>query len=160
MKKILVAYSSHGGNTEKLAFAIREGIEDVPSCSCILKKASDVTEDDFKEADAIIAGSPTYFGNMSGELKDMFDRFVSLRREMEGKIGAAFATSAHPTGGKETTLLSIIHAFLIYGMIVVGDPISRGGHYGVACSGAPDQNTLEDAKGLGRRVAELTKKLC
>lgn len=162
MKKILVAYSSYGGNTEKLAFAVKEGVEEVSSCSCILKRASLVTREDFDGADAIIAGSPTYFGNMSAELKEMFDRFVSLRREgrMEGKIGAAFATSGHPTGGKETTLLSIIQAFLIYGMIVVGDPISAGGHYGVACSGPCDQETLENAKKLGRRVAELVKKLC
>lgn len=162
MVKILIAYSSFSGNTERLALAIKEGVEAVSSCSCILKKAPDVTKDDFTSCGGIIAGSPTYFGNMSGELKDMFDRFVSLRRqgEMEGKIGAAFTTSGHPTGGKETTLLSIIHAFLIYGMIVVGDPISAGGHYGVATSGMPDQKTLEDAKKLGRRVAELAKKLC
>lgn len=161
MVKILIAYSSFSGNTERLALAIKEGVE-ASGCMAILKRASKVTEDDFKSADGIIAGSPTYFGNMSGELKDMFDRFVSLRRQggMEGKIGAAFTTSGHPTGGKETTLLSIIHAFLIYGMIVVGDPISAGGHYGVATSGMPDQKTLEDAKKLGRRVAELAKKLC
>ncbi|MEW6007319.1 MAG: NAD(P)H-dependent oxidoreductase, partial [bacterium] len=129
--------------------------------SVIFKRASDVVEADFKTSDGIIAGSPTYFGNMSAELKDMFDRFVGLRRQggMEGKIGAAFATSGHPTGGKETTMMAIIQAFLIYGMIVVGDPISAGGHYGVACQGSPSQKDLDDAKRLGIRVGELAKKL-
>jgi len=161
MKKILVAYSSYSGNTERLARAIKEGVDSVSGCEGILKRARDVVEDDFKEADGIIAGSCVYFGNMSAELKDMFDRFVGLRRQggMEGKIGAAFASSGHPTGGKETTLMAIIQAFLIYGMIVVGDPISAGGHYGVACSGGPDQKTLDDAKRLGIRVAGLAKRL-
>ncbi|MEW6102366.1 MAG: NAD(P)H-dependent oxidoreductase [bacterium] len=160
MIKILVAYSSYGGNTERLAKAVKEGVES-SGCSCIIKRVSDVVDGDFKEADGIIAGSPTYFGNMTAELKDMFERFVSLRRAggMEGKIGAAFTTSGHPSGGKETTMLAIIHAFLIYGMIVVGDPISSGGHYGVACSGSPSQKDLDDAKKLGMRVGELAKKL-
>jgi NAD(P)H dehydrogenase (quinone) len=48
---------------------------------------------------------------------------------------------------------------LIYGMIVVGDPFSAAGHYGVACAGAPDSRTLDHARKLGRRVAELTKRL-
>ncbi len=159
-RKILVAYSSASGNTEKLAKAIKEGVE-ATGCTAILKRPSDVVQKDFEEADGIIAGSCVYFGNMSGELKDMFDRFVSLRRAggMEGKIGAAFATSGHPTGGKETTLMAIIQAFLIYGMIVVGDQIFAGGHYGVACQGNPGSKDLEDAKALGKRVGELAKKL-
>ncbi|MCK4695500.1 MAG: flavodoxin family protein, partial [Candidatus Cloacimonetes bacterium] len=69
------------------------------------------------------------------------------------------ATSAHHTGGKETTIISIIEAFLIYGMIVVGDPLDASGHYGVACTGAPDKRTAQDAAKLGKRVALLVKKL-
>jgi len=78
---------------------------------------------------------------------------------MADKIGAAFVTSGHPTGGKETALLSILEAFLIYGMIVVGDPLEASGHYGVACVGAPDQTTCQDAAKLGKRVAGLVKRL-
>ncbi len=162
MIKILVAYSSAGGNTERLGLAVKEGVESISGCTAVFKRASEVEEDDFKSADGIIAGSPTYFGNMSAELKDMFDRLVFLRRAggMEGKIGAAFTTSGHPSGGKETTIMAILQAFLIYGMIVAGDPISAGGHYGVACQGSPSPKDIEDAKALGRRVAELAKKLC
>ena len=78
---------------------------------------------------------------------------------MENKIGAAFATSGDPSGGKETTMMSIIQALLIYGMIIVGDPMSATGHYGTACAGAPDDETQENGRQLGRRVAELVKRL-
>jgi NAD(P)H dehydrogenase (quinone) len=44
-------------------------------------------------------------------------------------------------------------------MIVVGDPMDATGHYGVACVGAPDEKTSENAHKLGKRVAELSKKL-
>lgn len=78
---------------------------------------------------------------------------------MEGKIGATFATSADPSGGKETTMMSIIQVMLIYGMVIVGDPMSATGHFGTACVGAPDSGSLENGMKLGQRVAELAKKL-
>ena len=74
----------------------------------------------------------------------VLDEFISTRKKMEGKVGAAFATSGDPTGGKETTMFSIIQALMIYEMIIVGDPMSATGHYGVACSGEPDEKTLEN----------------
>jgi NAD(P)H dehydrogenase (quinone) len=78
---------------------------------------------------------------------------------MENKIGAAFATAGDSSGGKETTMMSIIQAMLIYGMIVVGDPLSATGHYGVSCTGTPDETTASNAVLLGKRVAQLTKKI-
>jgi len=89
----------------------------------------------------------------------VFEKFVHVRSQMADKIGAAFATSADPTGGKETTILSILEAMLIYGMIVVGDPMDATGHYGVACVEKPDGRTQGHAVKLGRRVAELARKL-
>jgi NAD(P)H dehydrogenase (quinone) len=162
MVKILVAYTSNSGNTESLARAVAKGVDSIDEANAILKRAKDVTREDFASAKGIIAGSPVYFGTMSAELKDMFDRFVGLRREggMEGKIGAGFATSGHHTGGKETTIISILQAMLIYGMIVVGDPIRVGGHYGVACQGQPDDQALKAGEALGARVAEIAKILC
>jgi len=56
-------------------------------------------------------------------------------------------------------MLSIIQWLLIYGMVVVGDPMSATGHYGVACVGKPDDKTVENAGKLGARVAELCRKL-
>jgi len=159
IKKILVIYYSKTGNTKKLAYQIAQGVKEVKDVECILKPASKVTKEDFISCHGIIAGSPVYFGTMAAELKDVFDRFVSLRKQMGDKIGAAFATSADPSGGKETTIFSIIQAMMIYGMIIVGDPLDATGHYGIACTGSPDAKTIENARKLGKRVANLVKKV-
>ena len=159
MTQILVLYYSRSGNTKKLAEAIAQGASEVDGTHVVIKSVADVTIDDFTKSDGIIAGSPVYFGTMAAELKAIFDKFVGVRRQMENKIGAAFATSGDPTGGKETTLFSIIHAMLIYGMIVVGDPMEATGHYGVACDGKPDKNVRINAALLGKRVGELVKKM-
>jgi NAD(P)H dehydrogenase (quinone) len=75
-----------------------------------------------------------------------------VRRKLFNKVGAAFATSAHRTGGKETTIISILQAMLVCGMAVVGDPYETGGHYGAAGS---DEAGLKEGRALGKRVAEL-----
>ncbi len=157
--QILVLYYSKGGNTKKLAESIAKGVNKIKDVNAILKNTNEVTKDDFIKSDGIIAGSPVYFGVMAAELKRIFDEFVVIRKQMEGKVGAVFATSGHHTGGKETTMMSIIQCLLIYGMIIVGDPLSASGHYGVACVGAPDKEAEENAEKLGQRVAEIAKKL-
>jgi len=156
---ILILYYSKGGNTRKLAEQICEGVNGVDGVQGVLKKADEVTKDDFIEAKGLIVGSPVYFGSMAAQLKEVLDKFVSVRPKMENKVGAAFTTSGDPTGGKETTMMSIIQALLIYGMIVCGDPLSATGHYGVACVGAPDDKTSQNALKLGERVAHLSLKL-
>ena len=157
--QILVLYFSKGGNTKKLAEAIARGVEEVEGVNAVLKKTSEVDKEDFSASEGVIAGSPVYFGLMAAELKKIFDDFVGVRKKMEGKIGATFTTSGDPTGGKETTMISIIQALLIYGMVIVGDPMSATGHYGVACVGEPDAKTQDNGMKLGNRVAELAKKL-
>jgi len=157
--QILILYFSKGGNTRKLAEAILEGVERVEGATGVLKHTDDVTKEDFVSSEGIIAGSPVYFGVMAAQLKKIFDEFVSVRKKMEGKVGAAFATSADPSGGKETTMMSIIQVMLIYGMVIVGDPMAATGHFGTACVGAPDSGSLENGMKLGQRVAELAKKL-
>jgi len=157
--KILVLYFSKGNNTRKLAEAVAKGVEDVEGFDAVLKHTDSVTKEDFVSSEGIVAGSPVYFGVMAAELKKVFDDFVGVRKKMEGKIGAAFATSGDPTGGKETTMMSIIQVMLIYGMVIVGDPMSATGHFGVGCVGSPDKNTEENAVKLGRRVAELAQRL-
>jgi NAD(P)H dehydrogenase (quinone) len=157
--QILILYYSKGGNTKKLAERIAEGVQSVSGVQALLKTTQEVTRDDFVNSAGVIAGSPTYFGVMSWDLKRIFDEFVPIRKKMENKVGAVFATSADPSGGKETTMISIFQCLLIYGMIVVGDPMDATGHYGVSCVGARDERTAENARKLGRRVAELSKKL-
>lgn len=153
--EILVLYFSKGGNTRKLAEAIAEGVNQVEGVSANLKNTEEVSKDDFVACSGIIAGSPVYFGTMAAQLKKVFDEFVGIRKKMENKVGAAFATAGDATGGKETTMFSIIQALMIYGMIIVGDPMSATGHYGTACVGAPDAKALENGKKLGERVANL-----
>lgn len=157
--QVLVLYFSKGGNTKKLAQQIAQGVEQVDGVTAVLKHTREVTKDDFLASSGVIAGSPVYFGVMAADLKRVFDEFVGTRKRMEDKVGAAFATSGDPSGGKETTIMSIIQTLLIYGMVIVGDPMSATGHYGVSCAGAPDERTEKIAIKLGQRVAELAKRL-
>lgn len=156
--QVLVLYYSKSGNTKKLAEAVARGVE-AEGANALIKSTQDVTKDDFLESAGIVAGSPVYFGVMAADLKRVFDEFVGTRRKMEDKVGAAFASGGHHTGGKETTIFSIIQCMMIYGMIIVGDPMSASGHYGVGCVGEPDESALEDALKLGQRVAGLCRRL-
>jgi NAD(P)H dehydrogenase (quinone) len=156
---VLVLYHSRTGKTRRLAEEVARGVESVAGATSLVRSVADVTRREFADADAVIAGSPVYFGTMAAELKEVLDRFYGTRRKMQNKVGAAFATSGHHTGGKETTMLSIIQAFLIYGMIVVGDPLSAGGHYGVATSGEVDDEVGENGARLGARVASVAAAL-
>ncbi len=157
--QVLILYYSKGGNTRRLAEAIAEGVQQTHGVGAVLRHTKEVSREDFVDSSGVIVGSPVYFGTMAAQLKSVLDDYVGVRRKMENKIGAAFATSGDPTGGKETTMMSIIQALLIYGMIIVGDPLSATGHYGVGCVGVPDAGTLENGRQLGRRVAELARKV-
>jgi NAD(P)H dehydrogenase (quinone) len=107
--------------------------------------------------DGIVIGSPTYFGTMAAEMKSFLDQSVVHFNRLKGKVGGAFASSALLGGGNETTVLAILQALLIHGMIVEGT--TEGGHYGPVALGPPDQRSTEECKQLGRRVARLAKKL-
>ncbi len=150
MSQILIVYYSRSGNTEKLAKALAEGVREGGGTPT-LKSVDDVDIHELPDYDGIIAGSPVYYGMMAAELKKFFDESVIVRRKLFNKVGAAFATGAHRTGGKETTLISILQALLINGMVVVGDPFETGGHYGAAGS---DDVGLKEGRALGKRVAE------
>ncbi len=101
--RILILYYSKTNNTKKLAAEISKGVE-AGGATAILKNTAEVRRDDFKAAAGVIAGSPVYFGVMAAQLKKVFDDMVGLRREMENKVGAAFATGNHHSGGKETVI--------------------------------------------------------
>ena len=156
--QVLVLYYSKSGNTQKLAEIIARGVEST-GVQAVIKNTQEVTKDDFLNSEGVIAGSPVYFGVMAADLKRIFDEFVGTRKKMENKVGAAFSTGGHHSGGKETTIFSILQCMLIYGMIIVGDPMSATGHYGAACLGAPDKNAEDDGFKVGVRVAELCNRL-
>jgi NAD(P)H dehydrogenase (quinone) len=94
---------------------------------------------------------------MSWEVKKLLDETVAFHGELDGKIGAAFSSSANTGGGNETTILDILNAMLIHGMILQGDP--QGGHYGPVAIGAPDARALSDCSRWGSRIAKLVKKI-
>ncbi|MFC1668655.1 flavodoxin family protein [Chlamydiota bacterium] len=155
--QVLILYYSRTGNTKCLAEVIAEGVDEIDGVTSLIKSTKEVTRDDFLSSSGIIVGSPVYFGTMAAQLKEIFDTFVVIRKKMQDKIGAAFATAGDSSGGKETTLFSIIQAMMIYGMIIVGDPLDATGHYGVSCVGAPDEAVSQNAIKLGTRVATLAR---
>jgi NAD(P)H dehydrogenase (quinone) len=157
--QVMVMYFTRSGHTKALADAIADGVRQVEGATCVVRDAHEVTEEDMLTSQGIIVGSPVYFGTMAAEIKQTLDAFVHLREHMEGKVGAAFATSADAAGGRETTLISLLQCLLIYGMVVAGDPLDATGHYGVSCEGAPDATVLQNGQKLGRRVADLARKL-
>jgi NAD(P)H dehydrogenase (quinone) len=121
-------------------------------------KKVDVTGiEDLVDHDAIIIGSPTYYGQMSGKLKDLIDKSVKVHGKLEGKVGAAFTSSGGTATGAETTLLSILQTMLVHGMIVQGTSDFK--HYGSAAVGSPNEDDVEDCRELGKRVAALVLKL-
>jgi NAD(P)H dehydrogenase (quinone) len=151
----------------EFAGQVREQQKDIPVC----------TLDDLREADGVAFGTPTRYGNMAAQVKALIDSTASLwlKGEMEGKPASIFISTASTHGGQETTALTMMVPLLHLGMIIVGVPYSvpgmlhtegRGGTpYGASTVAGPEgelQPTPEDvaiAKALGRRLAEVTKKL-
>jgi NAD(P)H dehydrogenase (quinone) len=121
------------------------------------KSVDKVKADDLLDYDAIVVGSPTYYGHMAGPLKELFDETVAFHGKLDGKVGAAFSSAANIGGGNETTIMGIIEAMLISGMVVQGDP--KGDHYGPVSIGKPDDRVREQCRRRGRRIAKLTKKM-
>jgi len=156
MQKALVIYYSRTGNTKKMAESVVEGIKE-EGIEAVLKNVKDVNVDELLEYDALIIGSPTYYGTMSAEIKKLLDESVKFHGKLEGKIGAAFASSANVAGGNETTILDILNAMLIHGMITQGDPL--GDHYGPVAIGSPDSRALKECARMGLRVAKLMQKI-
>lgn len=122
-----------------------------------MKKVLDTDVDELPKYDGIVIGSPTYYGTMAAEIKKILDDSVKFHGSLEGKVGAAFSSSANIAGGNETTVLDILNAMLIHGMIIQGDP--QGDHYGPVAIGLPDNRTTKECLRLGQRVARLVKKI-
>jgi NAD(P)H dehydrogenase (quinone) len=94
---------------------------------------------------------------MSAKLKALIDESVEIHGKLEGKVGAAFASAGGTATGAETTLLSILQAMLVHGIIVQGRSDDK--HYGAAAVGFPRKKETEICRTLGKRVASLVKKL-
>jgi NAD(P)H dehydrogenase (quinone) len=156
MARVLVVYHSETGNTARLAEEVARGAREA-GAEVDLKKVQDVPAEALLDYDAILAGAPTYYGLMSAQLKKLFDQSVRFHKQLTGKVGGAFTSCGVLGGGNETTVLSILQAMLIHGMIVQGT--ASGAHFGAVAIGKPNERACTDAVDLGRRVAELAAKL-
>jgi len=157
MAKLLVTYYSRSGNTQKMAELISKAAGEVAGVEVTLRPVGELTPGDLLGFDGIVIGSPVYYGTMAAEVKKLLDESVSHHGQLEGKVGGAFASSGGPGGGNETTVLDIVKALLIHGMVVKGDP--KGDHYGPIAVGAPDARSQKECARFGRRTAELVKQL-
>jgi NAD(P)H dehydrogenase (quinone) len=156
MAKVLVAYYSRSGHTAAMAEAVAKGAAQA-GASVECKSIKDVAAKELLKYDGIVLGSPTYYGTMAWELKKLLDDSVAFHGQLSGKVGGAFSSSGNIGGGNETTIMHILQALLIHGMVVQGS--ASGDHYGPVAIGAPDARSSEECLKLGRLVAQLAAKL-
>ncbi len=200
--KVLVVFYSMYGHIYKMAEAVAEGAREVQGAEVMLRRVPETlntevltkmgaiepqksfahipvcTVDELPEADAIIFGTPTRFGNMCGQMKQFIDATGKLwmSGKLVGKVGSVFTSSATQHGGQESTILTFHVPLFAQGMIVVGlpyafqgllkmDEITGGSPYGastIAGTGGertPTDNELAGARYQGRHVATITAKL-
>ncbi|MFA7486316.1 MAG: flavodoxin family protein, partial [Phycisphaerae bacterium] len=95
--------------------------------------------------------------HMAAAIKQLIDETVTFHGKLDGKVGGAFSSAANIGGGNETTIMGIIEALLIAGLIVQGDPM--GDHFGPVSIGLPDDRVEKQCQRRGKRIAQITKKL-
>jgi NAD(P)H dehydrogenase (quinone) len=201
MKLLIVFYSTYG-HIFKMAEAVAEGVKEVAGAEVkilrvpetlpeeVLGKMGAVdaqkafshvpvcTVDELAEADAIIFGTPTRFGNMCGQMRQFLDATGQLwaNGSLIGKVGSVFASSATQHGGQESTILTFHVTLLHQGFVIVGlpyafqgqmriDEVTGGSPYGATTiaggdgSRIPSENELEAARFQGKHVASIAAKL-
>lgn len=200
--KVQVVFYSMYGHIYKMAEAVVAGAREVPGTEVSLYQVSELVPEEalvksgakaaraafahipvakpaqLAEADAIIFGTPTRFGNMCAQMRNFLDQTGQLWAQgaLVGKVGSVFASTATQHGGQETTITSFHTTLLHHGMIIVGVPYSEqrlvnmneitgGSPYGASTlaggdgSRQPSENELAIARTQGRRVAEIARKL-
>jgi NAD(P)H dehydrogenase (quinone) len=169
--RVLVAYDSLTGNTEKMAQGVEAGAKQVPGVAILLKPVDKVTKEDLEKADGIILGCPTYYGTLPGRMKVVIDDWAwKLKVDFTDKVGGAFSTGGGQSGGKEFVLVSLV-MFMLNNRMVVAGPLYRNeatgsiwGEVGAAAMTGPldtgvGEGELDSARRLGERVARLALKL-
>lgn len=146
-----------------------------PCIACdICKMTGECPKDDdigflltkIQEAHGLIMGSPVYFGNVSAQMKIFMDRSRPLRADfkLKDKVGGAITVGGSRNGGQETAISAIHEFLLIHEAIVVGDGSPTAHYGGTGFAGAArdvetDDVGIETSKNLGKRIAELSKKI-
>jgi len=155
LTKIIIIYDSQTGNTQTMAQAVAEGARKV-GVEVTVKNVLQSTKNDLLDADGVILGAPTHYGLMPTNMKSYIDH-GEVWQQLAGKIGGAFTNSEGVASGGETTLLSMIIALFIHGMIIPGRADDM--HYGVALTGKPTQEGIAHCEELGRIVADCALRL-
>ena len=137
----------------------------MPGATAKLRRIDDAVKEELFAADAVIFGSPNWSG-ITGKMKQWLDQLGDLWSEgqLVNKIGAAFTAGSSRSAGIEFTLLTLFHWMLAGGMLLCGLPWnermrSTGSYYGATASGSVEEDDLEQARELGRRVAELATRM-
>ena len=168
--RILIAYHSRTGNTEKMAVAVREGAASGAGVEAILRKVAEVTSDDIVKADGIVLGTPVEWGSLSAESKRFIDRVGEVLGKAgatygEGRTAAVFCTGGGPSNGQEMARMSAIAGFLAMRFVIVGGVNEEGfgslGPQAVTAGKPPGVNDLDraEARRFGERFARITRQL-
>ncbi len=156
MAKVLICYYSRTGNTESMAEKIAEVIKE-EKLGVDVKKIENTHVDSLLKYDCILIGSPTYYGSMAWPVKKLLDESIKFHGKLSGKVGGAFSSSVNVGGGNETTILNILNAMLVHGMVIRGE--SSGDHYGPVSIGEPDKRALKCCERYAKDISSLVKKL-
>jgi len=154
--KVVVIYHTRTGTTKQMAEIIHKEIKNNDIEADIFPVES-LKPKQLLDYDGIIIGSPTYYGTCAGPIKQFLDDSVAFHGKLDGKIAMAFASSANIAGGNETTILSILQALLIHGMIIQGD--FKGDHYGPVAIGKIDKRCEDNCRRMALRFIELARKI-
>jgi len=164
--RILIAYYSETGNTEKMAQAIRDGAKSVAGVEVTLQKTADVKDETIPAYDGVVVGTPVHWSNLSAESKRFLDRLGGAlwkaKTTGDGRTAGAFCTGGSVSMGKDVARLSIISALLTMRFIVVGGVDASGfGTLGPqATTGAADPGMsateLAEGRAFGERFARTT----
>ena len=167
--RVLVAYYSQTGNTEKLAAAIGKGAASVKGVAVAVKKVADIKDAEILQADGILLGTPVQWGNAAVGAKQFLDRVGGVlwnaKTNGDGKTAGVFCTGGGVALGKDIARMSIISGFLTMRFVIVGGVDDAGfGTMGTEATTGPadpgiSEKELEEARRFGERFARVTVKM-
>ncbi len=166
MITILIAHDDRGRAMDALAQAAAEGVRSIEGAAAKVRSIEHASQDDVLTADGLILGSPNWSG-ISAKMKEWLDRAEDLweYQLLVGRPFGAFSNARSRAAGNEATLLQLWHPMIANGMIPVGLPwsnamrVSSNSYYGPVAVGPATIDDLEQARVLGRRVAEVARRL-
>lgn len=152
--KVAIIYHSISGNTKEIAEIVAQGARDIGNIEAVTMDIENVNTDFVNEAKVVIFGTPTYYANITWQIKKWFDTDRTCK--LEGKLGSMFATCNMFGGGSEIAVNTLAQHMITKGMLVYSGGTALGVpfiHIGAVCVKNGDEFQLNRAKLLGQRVA-------